>query len=250
MAKPTPRPKLLTLEDLSEKQASFVLEYVARGGMPGTGKDAVLASKFECTTDASAKTTAHRLLHDPRIIEVIKNLAAAAGNVAAVASMEVLVKMVTEGDFHGQKVKPETALKAAESLLNRAGLSAIARSEVNVNVTDHRSEKELVEHIANLRRQLGIEAPVKTLEAIDVEATEVDPAAPHGRTKDGVPRNKSGPKPYKRRLEPPKPGEVDYTGMNAAQRKRSAERHKQRTLLAQARASLKAKRQQQESENV
>jgi len=205
--------KMLTLEDLTEKQANFVRLFVETGGAKGMLTQIVYQAGYECSSDVSARNIASKNLRDPRVLEVIRGLTDAKFRAGAVVAADFLMDVIN-GNVDGQVPKVSERIKAAQDLLDRAGLMVINRSEVDVNVTDGRSIAELEASVNARLANLGLPALQVTdqrpeKETIDAEFTEVDPAAPYGRSCDdkpgrgpgvGRPRKKPGRKPWKRRL--------------------------------------------------
>lgn len=189
-------------------------------------------------TRESARTMACKYMRDPKILQAIRNLADGSLRANVLIAQDVLTGMM-EGVFNGQPVKPETALKAAVEILNRAGLIVSQTVKHEHTIEDNRTEKELLAHIKNRMEELGV---AQNLQIVDASFEEVDGAAPYGRKKDGTPRRKNGRIPWKRRLTPPPPKKVE--DMNPEELRR----HKMDEQIKAAREQLKANRKKRNKE--
>lgn len=222
----------ITIEDLSEQQRNFVIEWVARGARRGDATLAMRAVNPDITPE-SARQTASRYQRDPRILEAMKNLADASVRGGAVASADLLAEVVETGMAFGQKVPVKDILRCAQDLLNRAGLQSVTRHEIDV--TDNRSLAELKAAVQEKLNTLGFQEQ----KVIDAEAEEVyDPAAPWGRKKDGTPRGKPGTGRKKLQLTPPKP--KDPAKMTEREKVLHASRQRAKEMSEKMRAKRRA----------
>jgi phage terminase small subunit len=140
---------LRTMRDqLTSKQRLFIEHYIAIGGRDAA-KAATLAGYLK-----GAKVTAFRLLRNPLILQELRTLAERKlkSNVAlGAAVLEDLAR-----NAKNESVK----LKAAEALLDRGGLMLATISRHEVTVTNSRTDKELLERVEQLTRELGLGAKV------------------------------------------------------------------------------------------
>lgn len=136
---------------LTQKQRRFLHHYLSLGGVNAT-RAAVLAG-YEGGRDG-ASVTAHRLLRNPVILSELRDLAEKKlkANVAMAAS--VLEELATSAKNEAVR------LKAAETLLDRGGLMLATISKHEITVTNSRTDKELLERVEQLTRELGLGAKV------------------------------------------------------------------------------------------
>lgn len=160
-----PRPNVLqaenvTLADLTEKQAKFVQEFVARGGGHGAATDAAIAAGYARAGKGgreAARARASELLRHPKILGALRDELTRKLNAGAAIAVETLV------DLARNARSEQTRLSAADSLLNRTLGPPISRS-------------------ANIHANVGIEQLLEQLDAhdraqtIDGRAREVDDA--------------------------------------------------------------------------
>ena len=167
-----PGPALAALPDRWQK---FVL---AKAQSDCSNVEAARLAGFVGDRD-TLKATGWKLMHDPRVQaalheEVVKLLRDNA--VMAVGVLEEIARDKTTA--------PKDRIKAAAELLSRSGFAA--RSEHKVIVERQLSEQAVLEDIARLAAELGVD-PVKLIggptaeapppvEPVDAEFTEVAPA--------------------------------------------------------------------------
>lgn len=198
--------KRATRDDLNEKQQAFVDSYIARGGTRAGATEAVI--EVYGYEPSAASSAAYRMLKNQKIMDVIVDEAVTSFAALAVVGVDKLTEILTTGQWFGQPVKPNDGLKAISQALER-GVGPIAHvHKVDVNHTSDMSVKELRAGIAEELRKLPDQDRatfVKMLggdQIIDVDAVAVEPAAPWGRTEEGVAKQKPGRKAIEKRLLP------------------------------------------------
>lgn len=157
-------PKMLAL---SEKQRRFVLELVADPLMARA--EAARLAGYSDSSEA-AKVTAHRLMHDQRIIDALHEQA---GKRLWAISMKAAHRVDQMLDSDDDKV----ALKAAVAVLDRTGFGAQQNININQTVRDE-SGKAILARIEALADRLGV--PVSGLlgtkpaaQVVEAEFSEV-----------------------------------------------------------------------------
>ena len=156
---------------LSKPMRCFVVALLETGGIDATR--AAGAAGYGGTQNSQWQA-AHRLSHNPKVMLAIKEEADKRLRAGAILAASALVEIC--GD-----VRHKDRFKAAQELLNRAGL--IVQTEHKVIVEDNRTTDEIEQAIILLARRNGID-PTKLLgpankaaqkaEAIDGEFEEVD----------------------------------------------------------------------------
>lgn len=223
-------PELITIDDLTEQQAAWVHAWLALGARKGMASRAMQQVNPDLTAE-SARTTASKYMRNPKIAMAMRNLADSSLKGNVLLAQDILTDIM-EGEYNGQPVKPETAMKAAIEVLNRGGLIVAQKVEHEHTIEDNRSEKELLAHIKGRLKELGIADGG----VIDAKFEEIDTAAPYGRKEDGLPAAKPGRKPWKRKLIPPP--QKDPSKMSPDELRR----HEQNKQVAEIRDKLKAAR--------
>jgi phage terminase small subunit len=156
-------PRMLAL---SERQRRFVLELVA-DPLLSRSEAARLAGYSDVAE--GAKVTAHRLMHDQRIIDALHEQA---GKRLWSISMKAAYKVEQMLDSEDDKV----VLKAAVAVLDRVGFGAQQNININQTVRDE-SGKAILARIEALADRLGL--PVQQLlgkpsaPVVEAEFTEV-----------------------------------------------------------------------------
>lgn len=137
------------MQKLNERQQAFVLAAMANGG-----RNYAQAAREAGFSDegGSAKATAYRLSHDPKIQAALMEEANRRLNTGSVLAVSVLLELV-----NGDSLDPKDRLKAIELVLNRTGMHAKSEHKVEVKHTDETS-KEMVERIKLLSAQMGIDS--------------------------------------------------------------------------------------------
>jgi len=149
---------------LNEQQRRFVYHYLQTGGMDATAS-AIAAGYTQ--NRAAAQVTAHRLTHNKRIINAVREEADRRLRMGAILASSTLIQIASDPMHKDQ-------FRAACRILDQAGLLIEHKQTIEVKHTV--SEKEKIEKVKVLAEQLGID-PVKLLGqagvAIDAEFTPV-----------------------------------------------------------------------------
>jgi len=162
-------PAMLALTPL---QRGFVIALVETGGKSDAGA-ARLAGYGG--TDASCWQAGHRLAHNPKVQLAIREEADRRLRAGALLGASALIEIASD-------IMHKDRYKAAESLLNRAGLLVETQHRVIVE-DDRRTEQEIVAAITLMAKRNNLD-PRKLLGydvkdvAVEGEFTEVDDAAP------------------------------------------------------------------------
>lgn len=117
--------KSVTFADLSERRATFVREYVERGGRPGAGPDAAVAAGYAKPGPrgrAAARVRASELLRNPDVLQVLRNELTRKLNVGAALGVQVLM------DLCQSARSEQVRLTAANSLIDRGFGPVISRN--------------------------------------------------------------------------------------------------------------------------
>lgn len=139
---------------IQPQQRAFVLAYVENAS--GNASHAARAAGYGSTsaTEEQAKTAAKvagwRLVHDAKVLAAIRELAQARLEANAFRAANVLVE-IAEDPTHKDR------LKAAEMLMNRAGMIVVNESKV---VHEHRVETRstILERIEQIAKRNGLNA--------------------------------------------------------------------------------------------
>jgi phage terminase small subunit len=151
------------MQALSDRQRLFVLELVADPLM--SRSEAARLAGYSNSSEG-AKVTAHRLMHDQRIIEALHEQA---GKRLWAISMKAAYRVEQMLDSEDDKV----ALKAAVAVLDRTGFGAQQNINIHQTVRDE-SSKGILKRIEALADRLGV--PVTGLlgkPVVDAEFSEV-----------------------------------------------------------------------------
>lgn len=173
---------------LSPQQRAWVVAFLETGPQEnataaarasGYGK----ASQTEEQRKQACNTAGHRLRHDPRVLEAIKELAKDRFRIVAHRATTKIVELLDNPD-------PKIAIKAADMIMARSGLGAA--QELNVN---HRhsigdmDDKAMIRRIAQLAESQGMD-PVKLLGSrgvvIDAEFEVVDTTPEPAMSSEGL----------------------------------------------------------------
>lgn len=111
-------------DDLTERQAAFVREYVERGGKPGSAADAAQAAGYARpgrVGRAAARVRASELLRNPKVLSALRGELTRKLNAAATLGVSVLVDLAQNGPAN-------VRLQAAKELLDRGYGPVMSRS--------------------------------------------------------------------------------------------------------------------------
>jgi phage terminase small subunit len=134
------------MQVLNERQRQFVLELVADPLL--SNAEAARIAGYSDSSEA-AKVTAHRLMHDQRIIEALHEQA---GKRLRSVSLKAAHRVEAMLDSEDDKI----ALKAAVAILDRVGFGAQQNININQTVTDQ-SGKAIMDRIRALATKLGLD---------------------------------------------------------------------------------------------
>lgn len=135
-------PKMLALTD---KQRQFVLELVAD---PMVSRSEAARRAGYSDASEAAKVSAHRLMHDQRIVEALHEQA---GKRLWSLSLKAAHRVDQMLDSEDEKV----VLKAAVAVLDRVGFGAQQNININQTVRDE-SSKAILKRIEALADRLGV----------------------------------------------------------------------------------------------
>lgn len=147
---------------LTSLEKSFVEAYVDLGGTNGS-KAARLAGYSD--VGSNARRRAHQLLRLPRILAAIKELANNRLSSSVAMAATTLVDIAND-----HNVADATRYKASVKILELGGIFAVKVSEHNINITDNRSDAEVIARIKQLAGVAGVPVPDIT----DVEFEEIE----------------------------------------------------------------------------
>lgn len=102
----------VTIDDLNERQTAFVEEYVKRGGKPGSAASAAQAAGYAPKNRSAARVRASELLHNPKVLAVLRDELTRKLNASAVLGVQVLIDLAENGP-------PQVRLSAAKELIDR-----------------------------------------------------------------------------------------------------------------------------------
>jgi phage terminase small subunit len=142
-ALPSDRPSFTGLD---EREALFVVEYVARAGLAGAGADAALAAGYSNGNRNGAHSMASRLLRRPHVLRAIKD--ETAGRLARSAPIGVAVLEDLARSARSEQVR----LAAANSLIDRGYGPVVSRS-ANANLNVNAGIEELLDRVERQERR-------------------------------------------------------------------------------------------------
>lgn len=131
---------------LTERQRNYVIALLMAGDDNHTR--AAAAAGYSQGSEIGLRVTAHRLAHDPKIIEAMKEEGDRRMNAASVMAISELCK-IARNEMHKDQIK------AISMILNRTGFHE--RTEHKVTV-EHKSEPEQIERLKQFARILGLDA--------------------------------------------------------------------------------------------
>jgi hypothetical protein len=126
-----PTSESVTLDDLSERQAAFVREYVERGGRPGSAASAAQAvgyAKPGPAGRAAARVRASELLRNPKVLSALRDELTRKLNAGAVIGVQMLI------DLCQNARSEQVRLGAARELVDR-GYGPVISKNASVQVS-------------------------------------------------------------------------------------------------------------------
>lgn len=132
---------------LEPKQRAFVLALVDTGGQDAT-KAARMAG-YGGENPQSVRVTAHRLTHDAKVLEAIREVADSRIRSEALMAMEVIVEIAKD-------VTHKDRFAAAKEIANRSGLMVVNKVE-HAHVHRTEDEDEKIKRIIQLAKGLGVD---------------------------------------------------------------------------------------------
>lgn len=153
------------MQALTDNQRAFIVQYLDQGGRKQT--EAYLIAYPECGGEKQAKAHASRFLHSDHGLAALREEADRRLRGGAVLGASVLME-IAEDVLHKDR------FKAAQELLNRAGLIVATKHEVVVE--DKRTDDEILKRIALIANKHGLD-PRKLLgqdQVVDAEYEEVN----------------------------------------------------------------------------
>lgn len=165
---PSTRPtEPVTFADLSERQARFVREYVERGGRPGTAADAAVAAGYARPGQAgrsAARVRAHELLHNPKVLTLLRDELARRLSASAALGVQTLV------DLCQNARSEQVRLSAARELVDRGYGPIVSR---NATIRADTSVEDLLQ-ILDAREAATRQETIIDADAISEGLREVD----------------------------------------------------------------------------
>ena len=137
-------------EQITARELKFAHAYTELGGKDGVGMQAALLAGYSVK---GAATAAYRLLRRPLVIEAIKKEVERVFSINVVVGSKILLELAQD-----KSTPPSVRAQCAESLLNRGGLQLVRLSENRITIEDKRSDAEILSRIAQLSKELGIDA--------------------------------------------------------------------------------------------
>ncbi len=138
----TPYLENVTVADLTQRQAKFVQAYIECGTQRDGAIQAALAAGYGNGDRKQAKSRSYELLHDPRILAVLRNEISKTFGAAAAIGTGVLIELAQTA--RSEQVR----LGAARELVDR-GYGPIM--SCNAVPPDDTKQRELEEFYANLK---------------------------------------------------------------------------------------------------
>jgi hypothetical protein len=150
---------------LDEREALFVMEYVARSGTTGAGADAALAAGYSNGNRNAAHSMASRLLRRPHVLRAIKE--ECGHRLASSAALGVSVLENLARSARSEQVR----LSAANSLIDRGYGPVVSRS-ATANINASCPIDELLDRVERQEREATRQPPIDITPspARDIEA--------------------------------------------------------------------------------
>jgi phage terminase small subunit len=149
---------------LSERRRAFVIKYLEMGVKANATEAARLAGYVD---DPTAKVSAHRLLHDERVIAAIQEEARKRLQAGTLVATAYVLEVITD-----EKADPKDRLKASLALMDRGGLPG--QSEHQVTVTRKVDRAEVIADIRRVCASFGMD-PAIALGRLGHAVVDVDP---------------------------------------------------------------------------
>jgi hypothetical protein len=166
----TPAP--VTFADVSERQARFVREYVEHGGRPGAAADAAVAAGYARAGKAgraAARVRAHELLHNPKVLSLLRDELARRLSAGASLGVQTMV------DLCQNARSEQVRLSAARELVDRGYGPIVSR---NATIHASTSVEDIIEMLdakeAAMRQEPAIDAQVTSDGHWEVNGESVD----------------------------------------------------------------------------
>lgn len=133
---------------LSAKQRAFVHQYVRLGGKNATA--AAVAAGY----GKGPHVSAHRLLRYPYILDAIREETERKLRASVSLGADILEDLAKNAQSESVR------LQAAQALLDRGGMQIARLAEHRHVIEDRRTDAELIAHVGNLARELGLSGRV------------------------------------------------------------------------------------------
>lgn len=137
------------MSQLTEKQRNFVYALIEQGGLSyaGAARAAGYSGGQNCMN-----VTGHRLAHDPKIQEALREMGPKILNAGLVVAAKFVLEVIDSPQFEAKD-----RLKAAEMVMNRTGMHQTTEHKVAVT---HRSESsaEMIKSIELMASKYGLDA--------------------------------------------------------------------------------------------
>lgn len=147
----------------SDRQRAFVYALVKNGGK--NYQRSFLEAGYTAGTNNTAAANAHRLAHDARVQEAVREEAQRQMGAAGIAATSFLTAILNE-DI---PAKPAIRMKAALAIMDRTGLHPTTEHKVTVEKQMSHEEKQA--HALRMAQALGID--IKKLLGADAPKTPV-----------------------------------------------------------------------------
>lgn len=129
----------VTLDDLTDRQRSFVHAFVESGGGPGAAAEAARTAGYAPTSAAAARVRAHELLRNPKVLSALRDEITRKLNAAAALGVNVLIELAQSGP-------PQVRLSAAKELVDR-GFGPVVSRTANLHAVSATSVEDLLDQL-------------------------------------------------------------------------------------------------------